>query len=154
MDMADYRNRLAALCSKREYCEKDIREKLRKEREKGNVSEKEAAEILQMLIDEKFIDNARYANAFARDKSMISGWGRDKISYHLTAKGIDRNLIEDALEYCDTPESKAKAERAIKIKWDSLNNESPDKRIEKILKFAIGRGYRYGEVRKIIDNLK
>lgn len=141
-----------ALCSRREYCKKDIAEKLAKEEAKGNITRDEAENFLQLLIKEKFIDDSRYAAAFVRDKSLISGWGRDKISFYLKNKGIDHDIIASALEYCNDPQVEKKAEAIIRRKWDSLDGEDGRLRFEKTMRFAIGRGYRYDEIKKIIHS--
>ena len=78
-------DRMRRLCSRREYCVGDIRKKLMVQLE-GNAAE--AAEILEHLMKEKYIDDLRYASAYARDKASISGWGATKIRYMLSAKGI------------------------------------------------------------------
>ena len=152
--MADCKNRIMALCSRREYCEKDIREKLHNEEAKGNITAAEAGEFLQLLIKERFIDNSRYAAAFVRDKSQILGWGRDKISFYLKNKGIDNETIASALDYCNDPKAEKKMETIIRRKWDSLKSEEDYSRVEKTMKYALGRGYRYDEIKKIIHSFK
>ena len=95
-------DRMRNLCSRREYCRTDIMKKvmtaLDGDREK---SEK----IVETLVAEKYLDEFRYASAFARDKSSLSGWGPTKIRYMLSSKGIPGDVIERALEEID--ESKA-----------------------------------------------
>ena len=79
-------DRMMVLCSKREYCEADIRKRLEKEALKSGYPEEPG--IWQQAVDgivdtlkrEKYIDDSRYARAFVRDKSSISGWGRVKIN--------------------------------------------------------------------------
>ena len=110
-----------------------------------------AEEIVRKLTEEKYVDDRRYAAAFARDKSAISGWGQAKIKYMLAAKGIDRDVISSALEEIDVRRADARLEKLIENKARSLKDD-PQRRI-KLLRFGMGRGYGYEEVLSLVDNL-
>jgi regulatory protein len=43
------------------------------------------------------LDDARYARLFAEDKRALEGWGSERISRVLRKRGIDRELVEQAL---------------------------------------------------------
>ena len=73
-------NRLQAQCSKREYCSSDV---FRKAMKAFDGDREQAERILQSLRDDKFVDDLRYASAFAREKSRLTGWGPAKITYTL-----------------------------------------------------------------------
>ena len=73
-------DKMRRLCSRREYCISDIRSKLMKELE-AKTDDVDAA--LKQLVDEKYVDDRRYAVAYARDKAAIAGWGKTKIKYML-----------------------------------------------------------------------
>ena len=75
---------MADLCARSEQCEADIRQKLYR----LGLSSGEVQQIVSQLIDEKFIDNARFARSFARDKCRFSCWGRHKIRLALAAKRL------------------------------------------------------------------
>ena len=77
-------HRAAALCSSSEHCITDIREKL----SRWGIGELDARTIVERLVQERFIDEERYAIAFAKDKFRFSGWGRIKIRYALQQKRI------------------------------------------------------------------
>lgn len=88
-------NMLQARCSRSECCSRDMRTKALKALD----GDEEAAErIVASLVADKFVDDLRYASAFAREKSSLSGWGVQKISFALTGKGIDRQTIAQALD--------------------------------------------------------
>ena len=65
---------MAGLCAKFEQCPYDIMAKLRK----FGLTAEDAGEVLDSLREQKFVDEARYARSFARDKVRFSGWGRSK----------------------------------------------------------------------------
>ena len=75
---------MAWLCSRREYCSRGVLDLLRRK----DVTGEEAAAVLERLRSERYVDDARYARAFARDKAALSGWGPRKIAFALSAKGI------------------------------------------------------------------
>jgi regulatory protein len=60
--------------------------------EPGDVEQAVAA-----LRGQGYVDDARYARLLAEDKRDLEGWGSERIRRTLTARGIDRELIEAAL---------------------------------------------------------
>ena len=83
-DFAKMLDRLQTQCVKREYCRSDIFRKALT----AFDGDKDAAErLVASLVEDRFVDDSRYAAAFAREKARLSGWGPVKISFALTAKG-------------------------------------------------------------------
>ena len=141
-------DRLRGLCSRREYCVEDIRQKALKALD-GDAAL--AAEVVETLVKEKYVDDLRYASAFARDKSSIQGWGEVKIRYMLSAKKVSREVIDQALSEIDTERASSKLQKLLETKYRSLR-EDPQCRL-KLLRFALGRGYSYDEVNSLINTL-
>ncbi len=138
-------DRLRGLCSRREYCRSDMMKKAVVALEGDSAA---AAEVVGTLVREKYVDDLRYASAFARDKSSIAGWGEVKIRYMLASKGISREIIGEALEEIDGGKAADKLERLIENKAKSLKGD-PQIRM-KLLRFALGRGYNYDNVNEMI----
>lgn len=115
----------------------------------GNAAE--AAEILEHLMKEKYIDDLRYASAYARDKASISGWGATKIRYMLSAKGISSEVISQALEEVDSSKAQVRLDKLMENKFKSLKDD-PQCRL-KMLRFGLGRGYSYEDVASAVDAL-
>ena len=84
----------------------------------------------------------------ARDKAGIRGWGAAKIRYMLSAKGVSRDVIAQALEEVDEPKAACRLVKLLENKYKSLK-EDPQCRM-KLLRFALGRGYSYDEVNDVI----
>lgn len=149
MDAARCLSRLQKLCSKAEYCEADIYRKALKDLE-GDADA--ARKVLEALISEKYVDNARYASAFAREKAAIQGWGPVKIRFQLKAKGVEEGTIRAALEEIDRGKQADKLNKLLQAKARSLAGD-PQFRL-KLLRFGLTRGYDYdaveAEVSKII----
>ena len=147
MDTADkILNNLRRQCSRREYCTADV---LKKAEKALDGDHQQAVKVLNVLVDEKNVDDRRYAAAFARDKSTISGWGAVKIRYMLSAKGISRDIISEALEEVDVRKADDRLRKLLENKNRSLK-EDPQRKM-KLLRFALGRGYSYDEVSAILN---
>lgn len=141
-------DRMRTLCSRREYCSSDI---LKKVVTALDGDKEKAAEIVAKLIEEKYIDDLRYASAYARDKSSISGWGEAKIRYMLSAKGISKDIVSQAFESIDENKAAGRLEKLMDNKARSLKDD-PQARL-KMLRFGMGRGYSYEEVAAVTDRI-
>ena len=141
-------DKMRRMCSRREYCVADIRKKLLVQLD-GNAAE--ADEIIAMLLNEKYVDDLRYASAYARDKSSISGWGAVKIRYMLASKGVSADVIASALDEIDSGKAQARLDKLMETKFKTLKDD-PQCRL-KMLRFALGRGYGYDEAVSIVDTL-
>ena len=141
-------NRFQALCSKSEQCSADIYRKLLKALD-GNGSA--AQEILDSLIADKFIDDARYAAAFARDKARLEGWGPIKIRFKLRAKGIPDSAISEGIGQIDADQADDRLLRLLQAKCKSLQGDPQIK--FKLLKYALGRGYDYDRIVSLVDKV-
>jgi regulatory protein len=82
-----------------------------------------AEKVLDVLVAEKYIDEQRYASAFARDKASLAGWGGTKIRYMLASKGIPRDIVEHALEDIDDSKARMKLEKLMENKFRSLKDD-------------------------------
>lgn len=142
-------DRMRRLCSHREYCRTDILKKAAAALDGDLVS---ARQVVNKLAMEKYVDDLRYASAFARDKSALAGWGAAKIRYALLAKGIDREDVARALEEIDSLRAGSRFEKLMLNKYRMLKDD-PQCRM-KLLRFALGRGYGYDETVSVLDMLK
>ena len=141
-------DRMRALCSRREYCRKDVMKKVMTALDEDVAK---AEEVVAKLVEERYVDDLRYATAFARDKASIAGWGEAKIRYMLSSKGIDRELIAQALDEVDDKRAEIRLEKLMENKVRSLKDD-PQRRL-KLLRFGLGRGYSYDQVTEMIDKM-
>ncbi len=141
-------NHLQAQCSRREYCIADVMSKATKA---FDGDEAAASKLVASLVEDKFVDDLRYASAFAREKAALSGWGRQKIVYMLSRKGIDKNIIVDALDEVDVTIASKRLESVLFAKCRTLIDD-PQCRL-KLLRFALGRGYGYDEIKSAVEKV-
>ena len=86
-----------AICSRQELCCEDIQNKLLS----WGTGNNDAGKIIEILQNENFINESRYAAAFVRDKFKYNKWGKVKIAAHLKSKRIASDIITNALDSID-----------------------------------------------------
>ena len=148
MDAARCLSRLQKLCSKTEYCRADVYRKALKDLE---GDEEAAGKVVEALLAEKYVDNARYASAFAREKATLQGWGPVKIRFQLRGKGISEADIAAALAEVEPEKAGAKLDKVLAVKARTLEGDPQFKL--KLLKFGLTRGYNYDEVEKAVSKI-
>lgn len=141
-------DRLRGLCSRREYCYADV---LKKAKDALDGDAQAAKEVADSLAEDKYVDDLRYASAYARDKASIHGWGDVKIRYMLAAKGVAASVITEALQEIDREKSSSRLHKLLENKLRSLKDD-PQCRL-KLLRFGLGRGYSYEEVDSVLRDV-
>lgn len=139
---------LEAICAKREYCRSEVTKKALTALEGDSQA---AAEVVESLVRDGFVDDARYASAFAREKASLTGWGPAKIRYSLMLKGIAKPVIAEALGDIDEGAAERRLQKLCEAKWKVLQGDPYAK--FKLIKYALSRGYEYDEINKIVDSL-
>ena len=138
--------KLAARCSTSEQCLSDIEARL----SRYDLTEEERTHILRHLIEERYIDNRRYAEAFVRDKYRFNKWGRIKIAQGLRMKGIDKDTIATAMEAIDEAEYLDILRDLLRAKRKSTKGKSEYEVNGKLVRFATGRGFEYAAIRQCL----
>ena len=133
--------RLQRQCARMEYCVSDIRRKALKAME-GDADA--ADRIVAALVKDRFVDDRRYAAAFAREKSALQGWGAVKIRFLLRGKGISEEAVSEALAEIDVEKAVSKLDKLAADKYRLLKDDPQCKL--KMLKALLARGYGYDEV--------
>lgn len=142
-------NKAATYASRCEHCESEVREKLLIW---GGTSE-ETDEIIAYLIEERYIDNQRYANSYAKDKFRFNHWGKYKISMMLRSKDIESEFIEEALGQIDEEEYLERLKQILQDKLRLLKYSSEYEKKGKLFKFAQSRGFESDAISKVIDSI-
>ena len=138
--------KLAARCSVSEQCLSDIETKLAK----YDLTEEEKTRIVRHLVEEKYVDDRRYAEAFVRDKYRFNKWGRIKIAQGLRMKGIDKEPIDTAMEAIDEQEYIEILRDLIKSKRRSTKGKNDYEINGKLIRFATGRGFEFEAIRQCL----
>ena len=141
--------RLQNACARREYCSSDVLNKALKILEGDRDA---AAKVLAKLLEDGYVDDMRYARAYCRDKASLAGWGETKIRYMLKAKGLSRDVIDNAIEEIDEDRAAERLEKLLSAKLRSLKKDDRQIRL-KLIRYAMGRGYSYEAVSDLADHL-
>lgn len=129
--------KMAKYCAYQERCVKDVKDKLKS----FDLPEKEKTEILDYLLDNRFVDNERFAKAFVRGKVNQSGWGVNKIRFHLMQKGIDKELIDEALGQTDEEVYRQRLIDILKTKSKTVKAASDYEKKRKLAAYAMQKGF-------------
>ncbi|MBQ5642781.1 MAG: RecX family transcriptional regulator [Bacteroidaceae bacterium] len=139
--------RAAALCCASEHCIADISEKLFR----WGVAKSDSERIIDTLLDEKYIDESRYALAYTRDKVRFSHWGRVKIRAMLRMQHISDNDISHAFDGIDEEEYLDILKGVIEGKRRTMGESESYASRAKLIRFALQRGFEMHEITKFIS---
>lgn len=139
--------KLSALCARAEHSSGEMLEKMRR----WQLSEDAREWVLDRLIDEKFVDDERFARLFVREKICFDRWGRRKIEQALYQKGVASDISRRVLDEVDDEAYVAELKNLIAAKRRSVQAESDYEMRAKLTKYALGRGFGYNVIRQCID---
>ncbi len=139
--------RAAALCSRQEQCTRQILEKLRL----WDMDDQEAQKIITNLQKEKFLDDGRYANFYVKDKFRFNTWGKIKILHMLRQKGIEEEVIIQALDQISDAEYFEACSDLIRKKSAAIKDTNQFTRKGKLFRYAAGRGFESDLIHQILN---
>lgn len=135
-------------CSYQDRCVSEVKTKI----STFEISSSDKERIMQLLINEGFIDDERFAHTFVRSKIHLKKWGVNKIRMSLKTKGISDDIISEALSEIDPDFYR---EDLVKILKTKKINESDDfKRKAKLAQYAIQKGYEPALVWEAVKSLE
>jgi regulatory protein len=126
-----------ALCSKREYCIEDIRAKM----QSWSVGNTDSDRIISILIQENFINEKRYAEAFVKDKFRYNKWGKVKIRAGLKMKKIPGEIIKTALDSLDDVTYRKTIEDLLFVHRRSVKAKNQYDLKGKLLRYGLSKGF-------------
>lgn len=130
-------DKMAKYCAYQERCVKDVRDKLKT----FDIPQKEKNEILDYLLDNRFVNDERFAKSFVRGKINQSGWGTNKIRFHLIQKGIDKEIIDEALGQTDEETYRQRLIDILKTKSKTVRAENDFEKKRKLAAYAMQKGF-------------
>lgn len=138
---------LAALCAQAEHCQQEMRDKMKRWGIDAAIQER----IIARLVKERYIDDERFARAFAKDKIRYNKWGRRKVQQGLWQKHIDAEIQERVLCEIDDSEYLTVLKPLLKQKTKSIRAENDYERNQKLVRFALGRGFTFDIIRQCLQ---
>ncbi len=142
-------HKAASYCSISEHCVSEVYTKLAA----WKVDEQMQHEIIERLIQNDFINEARFCKAYVNDKFRFDKWGKVKIVYSLRQKQLDESLIQDALHIIDEGEYDEMLANLLRSKLDTIKYEFEYEKQGKLYRFAQNRGFEAAAIDRVLRRL-
>ncbi len=140
---------LMALCARAERSSGDARRLM----SRWGVDSASAERVLKRLIEERFIDDSRYARLYLNEKINLNGWGANKISAGLYSKGVSREIIEHTLLDIDSEALYEKLLERLRRRVNHVKYNNIYELKGKLLRHAASQGYSYSMASQAIDEI-
>ena len=141
--------KLAALCSQSEHCTSEMNEKMTR----WGIDEDAQQRVVEYLVANRYVDDRRYARSFVNDKLKYNKWGPRKIEQSLWMKHMDESIQREALDDVDNEEYISVLRPLLTSKRKTTKAETDYEMNQKLLRFAIGRGFTFEQVKEVIDDV-
>ena len=138
---------LAAVCAQAEHCEQEMRDKMKRWEIDAAVQDS----IIARLVEERYIDNERFARAFVKDKIRYNKWGRRKVQQALWTKRIDGDIQQRVLDEIDEKEYLDVLVPLLKQKRKTTKANSDYELNQKLVRFALSRGFDFSIIRQCLQ---
>lgn len=139
--------KLKHYCGYQERCHSDVKEKLYN----LGVRKKDHDGIIAALIEENYLNEERFAIAYAGGKFRINQWGRVKIKYALKQKQVSEYCIKKAMKQINEEDYLQLLNKLATEKYTALKNEQYLIRKKKTMDYMLGRGFEMELVRKVVE---
>lgn len=142
-------DKAAFLCSRSEHCVSEIREKLKL----WGLSSEDSELVIAKLVEEKYIDDERFARAYVKDKFRFNHWGKQKIAFMLRSKNISSEIMELAFEEIEDEGYSDELRKILTDKEKSIKAKDQYDKRNKLMRFAMGRGFESVQISAVLKEL-
>lgn len=147
--LTEARTRLERYCAYQERCHQEVRRKL----ESMGMIPEAADQIITDLIKSDFLNEERFARAYARGKFRTKNWGRNRITMELKRRQISAFNIKAAMEELNEDDYHGKFHEIADKKIAQLQGEGLLKKKRKLADYLLYRGWEsdlvYEKVREL-----
>lgn len=140
--------KMCNLCARGEKCEFDILQKLNK----LEIDDEIKNVVIEYLKKNNYINHQRYADAFVNDKFKFNKWGKQKIRQNLKTKRIEDIYIDKSLSSLNSDDYKDILLQLLKNKRKQLKEKNEFRLKQKLVNYAISKGFEMGVVLETISN--
>ncbi|MEC3879786.1 regulatory protein RecX [Parapedobacter sp. 10938] len=131
------KSKAEAYCAYQERSQQEVRDKLYH----WGLYRDDVEQVIAELITDGFLNEERFAFAYASGKFRMNGWGKYKIKQGLKQKAVSPLLIRAALGALDGQEYRDKLLDLLRAKAGQEKEKDPYKRKNKLVRYALGKGY-------------
>lgn len=143
------REKIRHFCAYQERSHLEVRNKLFE----YGLHRNEADEVITNLVTDGYLNEERFAKAFAGGKFRMKKWGRIKITHGLESKGVSPNCIRIGLKEIDESAYHTTLRGLLQEKISTLDRENVYILRDKLSAYAIQKGYEPDLVWKEIKDL-
>lgn len=118
------------------------------------VRRAEHDEIASTLIEENYLNEERFAKAFAGGKFRMKDWGRKKIYYALKEKQVSEYNIKKGMKEIEDEDYQKKVQTLAEKKYELLKNEQYRVRKKKTMDYLLQKGFELDLITKVINEIK
>ncbi len=106
------------------------------------IEPRDAERAIEALADQGHLDDARFARLFVQDKRELDEWGADRIRQALLARGVDRDVVAEALAAHEQSSDGGEMRRALAVLRRRFPSPAEDRRErERALGVLLRKGY-------------
>ncbi len=124
-------------CAYQERCQQEMRDKLYE----WGLHSNDVENVIANLITSGFLNEERFAKAYARGKFRIKKWGRIKIKNELKARKISDYCIKQAMKEIDGDEYLKTLKAVIAKKSKDIKGGKVHIRNYKLAQYALSKGF-------------
>lgn len=135
-------------CAYQERSQQEIRDKLYS----WGLSPTDVETVIAELIVDDFLNEERFAHAYASGKFRMKNWGRHKIKQGLLQKSVSTPLIAAALEKIDEDTYRDTLRALLEKKVRTVTEKDPYKRKYKLIQYAQAKGYEKDLILEILND--
>lgn len=139
--------KLKHYCAYQERSHSEVKEKLYD----LGVWKKDHDDIIAALIEENYLNEERFAIAYAGGKFRMKQWGRVKIKYELKQKQVSDYCIKKAIKQIDEDEYLKTLQKLAKEKYAALKGEQYLIRKKKTTDYLMQKGFEMELIRRALE---
>lgn len=127
----------AMFCAYQERTQQEVRDRLKE----WGIFGDDAEEVIAELIQQNYLNEERFAKAFAGGKFRVKGWGKRKIKQHLQQRGISGYNLDQAMKDIAPEDYRETLTDLLDKKRRSLHDDNPLVVKQKLVRYALSKGY-------------
>lgn len=131
--------KLTAICARAEHCKLEMRRKM----DRWEIPADMQQRVMDYLVEEKYIDEERYARGFINDKIKYNKWGRKKVEQALYLKAIPKEIYSPILDEMEEESFEEILLPLLRNKKKTVKGNSDYEIRMKLIRFALQRGFSY-----------
>lgn len=148
-NLKDIELKIEQFCAYQDRCKYDVEQKLKT----FNIRSEDVDNIINNLVEQKFLDEIRYVQSYTRGSYRYKKWGWNKIKANLSSKRISNDIIQKGYNEIDLDEYAEMISTELSKKWPTIKGKTEFDKKNKLIRFGISRGYEYDYITSFTDQI-